>query len=172
MRIPIPAIARSALILATVLIAAIAGCDRPQADSTTQGSDGLSSYSAPESWGNETCKLLRDSEIEAVIDEHTPGRQDLLFGGCIWPSKTTLSDGRPEAIHAAVLSEGEYRQLAEIGEPIDGFGEGATWAELYGELWFRCAGGRYCGIKVVTASSEYRREHAEGLARALGSRVR
>jgi hypothetical protein len=168
----IPGIARFAPILMAVLLLAIAGCDRPQAGAALQGPDEVAGQSAPESWGNDACKLLKDNEIEAVIDEHAAGRQDMLFGGCIWPSTTTLSDGRPEAIHAAVLSEAEYHQLAEIGEPIDGFGEDATWAELYGELWFRCAGGRYCGIKVVTASSDYRREHAEGLARALATRVR
>ncbi len=40
-----------------------------------------------------------------------------------------------------------YEAVAEIGETVEGFGDGATYAGLHGELWFPCGDGDYCGVK-------------------------
>jgi hypothetical protein len=70
-----------------------------------------------------------------------------------------------------VLTADEYEAIAEIGDPVAGFGDGATYAELHGELWFQCRGEMFCGVKSRTAEGETRQGFAEQLATAVKGRA-
>ncbi|GAA1279148.1 hypothetical protein Psi02_68400 [Planotetraspora silvatica] len=122
------------------------------------------------SGSSDSCKFLTEEEVAEAIGPNDGGQQDFTFGGCVWTAPTP-KDGINEAIFAAVLPKAQYESVAEIGEPLSGFVDGATYAELHGELWFPCRAGDYCGIKVRTASSDGRQETALRLAKVLQGRV-
>ncbi|MBF8194471.1 hypothetical protein ITP53_54230 [Nonomuraea sp. K274] len=117
-----------------------------------------------------SCKFLTEQEVAEVIGPSDGGQHDYALGGCVWTA-SSAKGGIKEAIFASVLPQAHYESLAEIGEPVSGFVDGATYAELHGELWFPCRSGDYCGIKVRTAGSDDRQEIAVRLAKALQSRV-
>ncbi|GII57253.1 hypothetical protein Pth03_56420 [Planotetraspora thailandica] len=119
---------------------------------------------------SESCKFLTEEEVTQAIGPNDGGQQDYTFGGCVWTA-SSAKDGINEAIFAAVLPKAQYESVAEIGDPVSGFVDGATYAELHGELWFPCRGGDYCGIKARTADSDGRQEIALSLAKLLQSRV-
>ncbi|MBF8193226.1 hypothetical protein ITP53_47670 [Nonomuraea sp. K274] len=131
----------------------------PGADSGGEGSG-----------SSESCKFLTEEEVAEVIGPSDGGQHDYAFGGCVWTA-SSANGGINEAVFAAVLPKAHYESLAEIGEPVSGLVDGATYAELHGELWFPCRAGDYCGIKVRTADSDGRQEIALRLAKALQSRV-
>lgn len=116
------------------------------------------------------CELLTEKEVTDVIGPNDGGAQDYVFGGCVWTA-SSRKDGFAESVTVAVLESGEYEAVAEVGEPVDGFGDGATYAEMHGELWFPCQGGKFCGVKAGTADGDTRQGFAEQLARAVMDRV-
>ncbi|GAA4574423.1 hypothetical protein [Planotetraspora kaengkrachanensis] len=117
-----------------------------------------------------SCDFLTKDEVADVIGPNDGGQHDYTFGGCVWTA-SSAKDGFNEAIFAAVLPKAQYESVAEIGEPLSGFVEGATYDATHGELWFPCRGGDYCGIKVRTASSDGRQEAGLRLAEILQGRV-
>lgn len=117
--------------------------------------------------GEPACELLTHAEISGAIGEHDGGQTDIAYGGCVWTGTTPLEAGFTEQVSISVVPENRYRRLAEIGDPIAGFGEGATYAPGHGELWFRC-GADWCGVK-VTAAGEIE-EIATRLAHSLDGR--
>jgi hypothetical protein len=123
---------------------------------------------------SDNCKRLTKDEVAQAIGPNDGGKHDYTFGGCVWTA-TSAKEGAPEgfteAIFAAVLPKDQYDSVAEIGEPVGGIVDGATYSSTHGELWFPCRGGDFCGIKVRTASSDNRQEIAVRLAKLLQSRV-
>ncbi|MBF8189083.1 hypothetical protein ITP53_25785 [Nonomuraea sp. K274] len=122
------------------------------------------------SGGSESCEFLTEEEVAEAIGPSDGGQHDYAFGGCVWTA-SSAKGGINEAVFAAVLPKAQYESLAEIGEPVSGFVDGATYAELHGELWFPCRDGDYCGIKARTAGADDRQEIALRLAKALQGRV-
>lgn len=86
----------------------------------------------------------------------------------MWSAKTPDQDGWTNQIHASVLPEDLYRTVAEIGDPVDGFGEGATYKANYGELWFRCSD-EWCGVNAAVINDQIE-QIAKRLAHLLDSR--
>lgn len=119
---------------------------------------------------DESCKFLTQEEVASAIGPNDGGKHDYTFGGCVWVA-SSAKDGFSEAIYASVLPKDQYEAVAETGEPVSGFVEGATYATMHGELWFPCRKGDYCGVKVRTASSDGREETALRLAKAMQGRV-
>lgn len=116
------------------------------------------------------CALLTDDEVEEAIGPHDGGGQDFMLGGCIWRA-TESSDDFVPAIHVAIVPADVYDSLAEIGDPVDGFGDGATYAELHGELWFPCRDDQFCGLKAHIAESDEREQTALALGRLVEDRA-
>jgi len=116
------------------------------------------------------CALLTESEVTKVIGPHDGGADDMVFGGCVWTASSS-KDGFTESVHVAVLTADEYDMVAEVGDPVAGFGDGATYAELHGELWFHCRDDKFCGVKSGTAEGEPRQGFAEQLAKAVLGRA-
>lgn len=117
------------------------------------------------------CKHLTEGEITEAIGPNDGGQHDYLLGGCVWKATSGPKDGLVEAIFATVLPQGQYEAVAEIGEPVEGFGAGATYATLHGELWFPCRNGDFCGVKVDISDSDKREDVAMRLGRVLQGRV-
>lgn len=137
-----------------------------ETDAPTEAPDGAGPATGTVS-GLEACDLLTDDEVTEAIGPHLAGEHDYLLGGCIWEAETPTESGLTEAIHATVLPRGEYEMVADIGEPIDGYGEGATYDDITGELWFPCLGGDFCGIKAGIGDSDGRQAAAERLAQSI-----
>lgn len=116
------------------------------------------------------CKRLTKDEVAEAIGPNDGGKHDYTFGGCVWTAASP-KNGFTESIFAAMLPKDQYQSVAEIGEPVSGFVDGATFSATHGELWFPCHGGDYCGIKVRTASSDNRQETAIRLGKILQGRV-
>lgn len=155
---------------ALVLTAALAmGAACGGSGSEPTGPDG--GTGAPEDGGEAACELLTDDEITETIGEHDGGQHDYAFGGCVWSAKAPVQDGFTEQIHATVLSADLFRDLAgiEVGDPIAGFGEGATYSPRHGQLWWQC-GDQWCGVKVAVVLGDEIEEIARRLARSLDSR--
>ena len=76
-----------------------------------------------------------------------------------------------EAISATVLSKDEYEAVAEVGEPVTGSADGATYDTIHGELWFPCRSGDFCGIKVNISDPGKRKDVAIRLGKVLRGRV-
>ncbi|GAA2071467.1 hypothetical protein [Actinomadura alba] len=123
---------------------------------------------------SESCKRLTKEEVAEAIGPNDGGKHDYTFGGCVWTA-TSAKEGAPEgfteAIFASVLPKDQYESVAEIGEPVSGLADGATYSANHGELWFPCRSGDFCGIKVRTASSDDRQETAIRLGKLLQSRL-
>ncbi|MEV4124393.1 hypothetical protein [Nocardia sp. NPDC049707] len=117
------------------------------------------------------CDRLTNSEITQAIGPHDGGQHDYLLGGCVWSSTAGEKDGLVEAIHATVLPAAQYEAVAEIGEQVSGFGAGATYANLHGELWFPCRSGEFCGIKAKISDPDRRQDVALRLGKVLQSRA-
>ncbi len=134
--------------------------DLPGAEAPAEGGSG----------GSESCKFLSEDEVAEAIGPHDGGQHDYTFGGCVWTA-SSAKDGFTEAIYAAVLPKAQYETVAEIGQPVSGFVDGATYDETHGELWFPCRSGDYCGIKVSTADSDGRQDTALRLSKLLQGRA-
>lgn len=117
------------------------------------------------------CDLLTESEVVQAIGPHDGGQHDYLLGGCVWSSTAGEKDGLVEAVHATVLPAAQYEAIAEIGEPVSGFGAHATYANLYGELWFPCRSGDFCGIRADISDPGRREDIALRLGKVLQSRA-
>ena len=120
---------------------------------------------------NDECERLTRSEVADVIGPNDGGQHDFLLGGCVWTATSGAKDGMVEAIHATVLAEAEYEAVAEVGEPVSGSAEGATYDATHGELWFSCRSGDFCGIKVRIGDSDRREEAATRLGTVLQGNV-
>jgi hypothetical protein len=128
------------------------------------------------------CSLLKDDEIEKAIGPHEPGYSGVnnLWGNnsCRWVAKNPpaqkTSDGWRDSIELAVF-EGSMRSWAQgqaHGEPVSNVAKNARWDRTQGEMWFECAGGRICVVKVRTAASKQRAETATQLTRLADGRLR
>ena len=117
------------------------------------------------------CGRLTEGDVAEAIGPNDGGQHDYLLGGCVWTSTAGEKDGLVEAVHATVLPADQYEAVAEIGEPVSGFGDGATYADLHGELWFPCRSGDFCGIKAKISDPDRREEIAMRLGKALQGRV-
>ncbi|MFJ2031584.1 hypothetical protein [Streptosporangium sp. NPDC087985] len=155
--------------IALTLVAACGGGGDSDG-STSVGLPGVEAPAGEDSGSSDSCKFLSKEEVAEAIGPHDGGRQDYTFGGCVWTA-SSAKDGINEAIFATVLPKAQYESVAEIGEPVSGFVDGATYDETHGELWFPCRGGDYCGIKVGTASPDGRQETALRLGKILQGRV-
>ena len=134
----------------------LVGCDNEEASEQSQAVA-------------EECTLLTDAEITDVIGPHGAAEADMYFGGCAWYASVapTETGFRPGVI-VAVVPDIVFRQVAHVGEAVEGFGSDATYDPTYGELWFRCRGEMHCGLKLQIADSDRRAEEA----RRLGLLVR
>ena len=128
------------------------------------------------------CALLKDGEIDEAIGSHERGNNGMpnewANNSCRWTAKnppaTKAPDGWRDAVELGVF-EGpmvSWAQGEARGEPIDGIAKDAKWNGTYGELWFSCAGGRVCVVKVRTAESKQRQATAIKFARLVESRLR
>jgi hypothetical protein len=128
------------------------------------------------------CALLKDAEIDEVIGPHAAGNHglgnDWGDNSCRWTAKSAPAakapDGWRDAIEVGVF-EGLILSWAKDqmrGEPVQGIGKGAKYDSSYGDLWFECAGGRVCVVKVRTAAGKDRQANAVKLAKLVDSRVR
>jgi hypothetical protein len=131
--------------------------------------------------GNESrCALLTATEVEAAIGPHDGGVAGRgMWGsmGCLWIADRVqeIPDLPPwrDAVEVAQFDatrDAWAREQAE-GTPVAGVVDGARYDEGYGDLWFPCAGGRLCVVKVRTASSTGRQESAVRLARLVSERL-
>jgi hypothetical protein len=131
------------------------------------------------------CELLTDEEVATVIGPHGGGSAGSMdrpnaWGdqGCRWTATASrVIEGHgpwSDAIEVAVFHKNREAQARDeaSGDPVDGLGEGALYDESYGDLWFNCGDGRFCAIKVRTASSANREQTARGLAALVRERVR
>ncbi|HEY6059975.1 MAG TPA: hypothetical protein VIV10_05270 [Gemmatimonadales bacterium] len=82
-------------------------------------------------------------------------------------------DGWHDMIEVAAFDAGVAPMIRQQvrGDPVAGFVAGATYDHTYGELWFECANGRLCVVKVRTASNDRREQIVMQLARLLNSRL-
>jgi len=119
----------------------------------------------------EECERLGQSEVADAIGPNDGGQHDFLLGGCVWTATSGAKDGLVEAIHATVLAEAEYEAVAEVGEPVSGSADGATYDTIHGELWFPCGSGDFCGIKVRISDPDRREQVATRLGTVLQSNV-
>ncbi|MET8908900.1 hypothetical protein [Micromonospora sp. NPDC004551] len=138
------------------------------ADSSGTADDAVSAVT--EAKGGE-CERLTASEVTEVIGPNDGGQHDYALGGCVWTATSGAKDGLVEAISATVLSKNEYEAVAEVGEPVTGSADGATYDTIHGELWFPCRSGDFCGIKVNISDPDKRKDVATRLGKVLQGRV-
>ena len=137
-------------------------------------------------WGafaaTDRCALLKEGEIDEAIGSHERGNNGMpnewANNSCRWTAKNAPAakapDGWRDSIELGVF-EGPMVSWAQgqvRGEPIGGVAKDAKWDSSYGELWFNCAGGRVCVVKVRTADSKQREATATKLARRIEGRLR
>jgi len=120
----------------------------------------------------EECSLLTDAEVTAAIGPHGAPEMDMLFGGCAWHAQVPPTENgfRPGVV-VAVVPAVAYEQVAHVGEPVDGFGAGATYDSTWGELWFRCRGDMHCGLKIDISDPDERAATARRLGLLVKSRA-
>ena len=128
------------------------------------------------------CMLLKDGEIAAAIGPHQAGSVDVtnLWGNnsCRWVAKNAPAVKAPEGWRDSIevgVFEGSMSSWARDkahGSPIAGVAKSALWDRISAELWWECAGGRVCVVKLDTADSKQRQEIATRFARLADSRLR
>ncbi|MFG3601595.1 hypothetical protein [Micromonospora chersina] len=155
--------------LAMVVACGSDGGSSSPTSAKTPGADDFAS-AVTQAKGNE-CERLTKSEVSEVIGPNDGGQHDYELGGCVWTASSGAKDGLVEAIHATVLSKAEYEAVAEIGEPVSGFGDGATYDDGHGELWFPCGSGDFCGIKAKISDPDKRKDVALRLGKSLQGHV-
>jgi hypothetical protein len=142
----------------------------------------LTAMTAPALADVNRCSLLKDDEIAKAIGPHEPGYTGVNNpwgnNSCRWVAKDPpgqkASEGWRDSIELAVF-EGPMRSWAQgqaRGEPVPGVAKNARWDRTQGEMWFECAGGRICAVKVRTAASKLREETATALTRLADGRLR
>jgi hypothetical protein len=154
----------------------LTGCD---GDGSAR-SDEDPAVAADERGNGGRCALLTAAEVEAAIGPHDGGVAGRgMWGnmGCLWIADRVqeIPDLPPwrDAVEVAQFDatrDAWAREQAE-GTPVAGVVDGARYDEGYGDLWFPCAGGRVCVVKVRTASSVGRQESAVRLARLVSERL-
>jgi hypothetical protein len=126
------------------------------------------------------CALLSDAEVTEALGAHERGyngvENEWGNNSCRWTA-TNAAAKHPEwhdALEVAVWeanmvswARGEMR-----GDPVDGVGPGARYDRAWGTVWFECAGGRVCAVRLRTAASKGRKEMATKLAHLVSGRVR
>jgi hypothetical protein len=127
------------------------------------------------------CALLTAAEVEAVIGPHdggvAQGGGSSGIMGCRWTADRVqeISDMPPwrDAVEVAQFdaTRDAWARGQMEGTPVADVVDGALYDESYGDLWFTCAGGRVCVVKVRTASSAGREESAVRLARLISQRL-
>lgn len=169
---------RTRLFLANVILLAAAACG----DTTTNSS--LVALATDSLQGElDRCALLTGDEVETAIGPHTGGSAQLDnnwgLQSCRWTATRAQKmegypDGWRDAIEVAVFEEvaESWARGEADGEPVAGFVKGATYDHTWGELWFDCAGDRFCVVNVRTASGDTRGESAMQLARLVEGRLR
>ena len=141
----------------------------------------LGAIPAPALAATDRCALLKDAEIDAAIGPHERGTSDVNnpwgTNSCRWAATNAPAGKAPEGWRDSIeLGVFEGSMLAwgkeqARGEPIEGVAKGARWDRIQGELWFDCAGGRACVVKVRTAASRERQAIATTLAKLVDGRL-
>jgi len=128
--------------------------------------------------GLECSELLKTSEVEEAIGPHTIGEQIMTPGGgvCEWFAKSPSRPGS-EFHDRITLNVYAGNKLAWArdqvrGEAVEGVAKNAKWARMYGEMWFDCAGGRVCVVKLSTSRSKQQQAIATKLVKLVDGRVR
>lgn len=127
------------------------------------------------------CALLTSGEVQSMIGPHNGGKSELDnlwgLGACRWTSTSGPMPndpmGRPESIEVALFDEDFVETWARgeaEGEPVQGFVDGALYDSTHGELWFDCAGDKYCAVRIT--SDKDRAGMALRVARLVESRLR
>jgi hypothetical protein len=128
------------------------------------------------------CTLLTGAEVTEAIGPHDGGKVGEGEWGmmsCRWTANTVQAvsgfpDGWRDAIEVALFDETgilEWARSEAQGVPVPGFVSGAVYDESYGDLWFPCASGQMCAVKVRTASGEHRKDIATRLAKLVNGRL-
>lgn len=126
------------------------------------------------------CALLTDAEVTEALGPHGKGNNGIENewgnSSCRWTA-TNPAPGHPEVHDAVEVAVFEGNQLAWArdqmsGDPVDGVVPGARYDRSYGTVWFECAGGRVCAVRMHTAASKGRKENAVKLARLVNGRAR
>jgi len=152
------------------------GSAPPPIKGAADGSSPGVAAAASRDGGLNRCALLTDSEVQAAIGPHGPGTSGIEtneYGlqSCRWAATATpkgpgVPEGWLDSIEVAVFDkdmESWAREQAR-GEPISGIGRGARYDATYGQLWFECAGDRFCMVKARTAIETNRQDIARRLA--------
>jgi Protein of unknown function (DUF3558) len=152
------------------------------AGGSSEASASVASASAGGGGGLDRCALLKDGEIDEAIGPHDRGSTGLEnewgLQSCRWTATRAQNvEGYPNGWHDAVevavfdAAMTSWARDQATGEPVTGFASGAKYDESYGNLWFDCAGGRFCVVKARTASGDHRQEIATKLARTVQGRL-
>lgn len=157
--------------LGTTLVAC--GSSEPNGDDAGDAGDAgdLGPDNLPE--GEEACELLDDATVDSALGPNDGGAHDYQYGGCIWSGEGTDSQGLPYTLSVAVTTPETKELVADTRvEPIEGFGEGATWSTTWAELWFPCLDGNWCLVHAsVAEEDDERRAVAVTVAEELQSAV-
>ena len=124
------------------------------------------------------CSLLKTPEVDEVIGPHThfDEQTNPHDGTCEWIAKSPARKGSEfyERITVSVYGGNKLAWAKDQvrGEPVDGVAKNARWDRMSGEMWFDCAGGRLCVVKVSASSGKQRQAIAAKLATLVEGRVR
>jgi hypothetical protein len=128
------------------------------------------------------CALLKDAEIDEAIGPHGRGTSDVNnpwgTNSCRWVATNAPAGKAPEGWRDSIevgVFEGSMTSWGKgqaRGEPIEGVAKDAKWDRIQAELWFDCAGGRVCAVKVRTAASKGRQVTATKFAKLVDARLR
>lgn len=168
------AVSATKLVRAVVLGAVLAlgaGCGGPDTEPKGAGGAVPGPNGGDERKVEEVCELLTDAEITEAIGEHDAGRYDPDLSACVWLANSPDQGAFTEAIVVTLVSEDDHRNRvkAKPGDPIEGFGEGATYSPMHGELWFRC-GDQWCSVQAAGLDGDRRKQVVHRLARSLDGR--
>src|SRR2546421_4551998 len=162
-----------AVAFTVVLLAACGGSGSapPRTQGAADGSSPGVEAAASQDGGSNRCALLTDSEVQAAIGPHGPGTSGIQneYGlqSCRWTATATpqgpgVPEGWLDSIEVAVFDKDKESWAREQarGEPISGIDSGARYDVTYGQLWFDCAGARFCMVKARTAIETKRQDIA------------
>ncbi len=127
--------------------------------------------------GLDGCSLLKTTEVEEVIGPHThfDEQTNPRDGTCEWIATSARKGSEFHERITVYVYEGNKLAWAKgqvRGEPVEGVAKNARWDRMSGEMWFDCAGGRQCLVKVSASSGKQRQAIATKLATLVDGRVR
>jgi hypothetical protein len=128
--------------------------------------------------GIDGCTLLKTSEVDEAIGPHThfDDQTNPRDGTCEWIAKAPARKGSEFneriTVHVYEGNKLAWARGQVRGEPVEGVAKNAKWDRMSGEMWFDCAGGRLCLVKVAASSGKQRQAIATKLATLVESRVR